>query len=162
MTYTDLRADPSPPMPENVTAEQCLLGAILIGNAEYRRCAGIVATEDFVWAAHQRIFDAIGRIVEAGQLANPVTLKPLFDTDEALRPLGGARYLAKLVHCAVTVRNATFYAFAVADLAMRRRLGSDLFNLEPGIDAIDVLQRHRDRIDCLRRAKLRLGGVNGH
>jgi DnaB helicase-like protein len=149
---TQLRAaDSIPTPPENLGIEQKLLGAVLISNAEYRRCAGVVHAEDFALGVHQRIFDAIGRLVEAGQPADPVVLAPYFETD------GGAQYLVKLVRCAVTVRNAQWYAYWIADLAMRRRLGSDLFNLEPGIDSIDLLFRHRDRLDALRRAKIRLG-----
>jgi replicative DNA helicase len=154
---TKLRADPIPPMPENVEVEQRLLGAVLTSNAEFRRVAGIVQPEDFAYAAHQRIFGAIEKLLQTGIEANPVTLAPYVETDEALREVGGARYLVKLVRCAVSVTAAVDYAYLVVDLAIRRRLGSDLFNPEPGKDCLDVLGEHRDRMDCLRRAKSRIG-----
>lgn len=123
---TKLRADPIPPMPDNAAAEQALLGAVLISNREYRSVACTAQPEDFAWAAHQRIFAAIGQLVEAGQPANPVTMAHLFADDEALRPLGGPQYLMTLGNCAITVSAAIDYAYLVADLALRRapRVGS--------------------------------------
>ena len=40
---------------------------------------------------HGRIYDAILRMIERGQIANPVTLKHYFERDEALEEAGGGR-----------------------------------------------------------------------
>ena len=42
---------------------------------------------------HGRIYDAVSKLVERGQQANPTTLKHVFDTDE-FQEIGGHRYLA--------------------------------------------------------------------
>ena len=58
---------------------------------------------------HGRIYEAIGKLIERGQIANPVTLKNLFDQDGALAEIGGAQYLARLAESAVTIINAEDY-----------------------------------------------------
>src|SRR5207248_8165745 len=100
----DLERAPQPPA--NIEAEQALLGAILVNNAAFGRVAEFLAPEHFGNAVHGRIFAAIGKLIERGQIANPVTLKSLFDQDGALAEIGGAQYLARLAESAVTIINA--------------------------------------------------------
>ena len=71
---------------------------------------------------HGRIFAAIGKLIERGQIANPVTLKNLFDQDGALQEIGGAQYLARLAESAVTIINAEHYGRTIHDLHLRREL----------------------------------------
>src|SRR5438034_2548241 len=122
---TSLReADPelirTPPC--NTEAEQRLLGALLISNAAYARVSEFLQGEHFGNAVHGRIFAAIGKLIERGQIANPVTLKNLFDQDGALAEIGGAQYLARLAESAVTIINAEHYGRTIHDLHLRREL----------------------------------------
>src|SRR5574341_1000202 len=57
-----------------------------------------------------------------GEIANPVTLKNLFDQDGALAEIGGAQYLVQLAQAVVTVINAEDYGRAIHDLFLRRQL----------------------------------------
>ena len=117
--------------PCNTEAEQALLGAILINNAAYFRVSEFLQAEHFGNAVHGRIFAAIGKLIERGQIANPVTLKNLFDQDGALTEIGGAQYLARLVTSAVTIINSEDYGRAIYDLHLRRELitlGEDTVN----------------------------------
>jgi replicative DNA helicase len=116
----DLERAPQPP--SNAEAEQALLGAILVNNAAYGRVAEFLAPEHFGNGVHGRIFAAIGKLIERGQIANPVTLKNLFDQDGALAEIGGAQYLARLAEAAVTIINAEHYGRTIHDLHLRREL----------------------------------------
>src|SRR5213082_1032229 len=125
----DLERAPQPP--SNTEAEQALLGAILVNNAAYSRVAEFLAAEHFGNAVHGRIFAAIGKLLGRGQIANPVTLKNLFDQDGALTEIGGAQYLARLAGAAAAIINAEDYGRAVHDLYLRRELiglGEDVVN----------------------------------
>jgi replicative DNA helicase len=131
---TPLR-DPEPEAPRmpplNTEAEQALLGAILINNAAHSRVSEFLQPEHFGNAVHGRIFAAIAKLIERGQIANPVTLKNLFDQDGALAEIGGAQYLARLAGAAVTIINAEDYGRAIHDLYLRRELitiGEDVVN----------------------------------
>src|SRR4051794_29287290 len=103
----DLERSPQPPA--NVEAEQALLGAILINNAAHGRVAEFLLPEHFGNAVHGRIYAAISRLIERGQIANPVTLKNLFDQDGALQEIGGAQYLARLAEAAGAIIKPRHY-----------------------------------------------------
>ena len=131
---TPLRgSDPEPIRipPYNTDAEQALLGAMLINNATYSRVSEFLQAEHFGNAVHGRIFAAIGKLIESGQRADPVTLKGLFDQDAALASIGGSQYLARLATSAVTIINAEDYGRIIHDLYQRRELiilGEDVVN----------------------------------
>jgi replicative DNA helicase len=116
----DLERAPQPPA--NTEAEQSLLGAILINNNAYHRVAEFLLAEHFGNAVHGRIYAAIGKLIERGQIANPVTLKNLFDQDGALIDIGGAQYLAQLAQSAITIINSEHYGRTIHDLHLRREL----------------------------------------
>jgi replicative DNA helicase len=109
-------------LPSNAAAEQALLGALLIDNRSYDRVVDILRDTDFAHAVHARIYVAIGRLIDRGSSANPVTLKDFFEQDGALAEIGGAGYLAKLAGSAVTVVNALDYAVTIIDLSRRRTI----------------------------------------
>ena len=52
--------------------------------------------DHFFEPLHGRIYEAILRMTDANRVANPVTLRPLFDGDEAMKQVGGPAYLAQL------------------------------------------------------------------
>jgi replicative DNA helicase len=111
-----------PQPPHNNEAEQALLGALLANNRAFDRVSEIVRPEDFYDGVHGRIFAAIGKVLDRGEQASPVTLKNLFDQDGALSEIGGATYLARLAAAVVTIINAEDYATTIADLSLRRRI----------------------------------------
>lgn len=121
---TPLREPPSEPSipPVNTEAEQALIGAIFINPIAYGRVSGFLLPEHFANAVHGRIYAAIGKLIDRGVTANPVTLKNLFDQDGALAEIGGAQYLARLAESAVTIINAEHYGRAIHDLHLRREL----------------------------------------
>ncbi len=126
---TDLEFVRTPPF--NTEAEQKLLGALLISNGAYSRVSEFLQPEQFGNAVHARIFAAIGKLIERGQIANPVTLKSLFDQDGALAEIGGAQYLVRLADAAVTIINTEDYGREIQDLYLRRQLitlGEDVVN----------------------------------
>ena len=95
--------------PSNLEAEQALLGALLVNNEAASLVSAFLLPEHFFLPVHGRIYDAVLRMIERGQIANPVTLKHYFERDEALEEAGGGRYLARLAGSAVTVINAEHY-----------------------------------------------------
>ncbi|MBX6322882.1 MAG: replicative DNA helicase [Rhodospirillaceae bacterium] len=121
---TPLRAGELPARvpPHNYEAEQALLGAILVNNHVYEKVAEFLRPEHFADALHGRIYEACGRLIQRGQIANVLTLKNLFDQDPALADIGGAQYLARLANAVVTIINAEDYGRTIHDLYLRRQL----------------------------------------
>jgi replicative DNA helicase len=108
--------------PSNLQAEQALLGALLANNKAYERVSEFLAAEHFANAAHGHIFAAIQRRIEAGQLADAVTLRMEFEHSGRLTEVGGAEYLARLISAMVGIINAGDYGRIVHDAWLRRQL----------------------------------------
>lgn len=117
--------------PTNSEAEQALLAAILVNNAAYHRVSEFLKPEHFSLGVHARIFGAAAKMIDTGSVANPVTLKNLFEQDDALQEVGGAQYLSRLAASVVTIINAEDYGRTIHDLFLRRQLieiGEDIVN----------------------------------
>ncbi len=109
-------------LPHNLDAERGLLGAVLVDNRAYERVSEYLEPEHFALGQHGSIYDACSKLIERGQIANPITLKNFFEQDDQLDDLGGAVYLAELAANAVTVINAGEYGRIVYDLHLKREL----------------------------------------
>ncbi len=117
--------------PNNIDAEQALLGAILVNNDAYYRVSDFLEPVHFFEDLHRRIYEVATSLIKAGKVATPITLKTfLGDAD-----LGGvtvSQYLARLAAEATTVINAEDYGRTIYDLAIRRSLigiGEDMVNV---------------------------------
>ncbi len=108
--------------PHNLEAEQMLLGAILVNNIAAEKVQGFLRPEHFYEPVHGRIYDAVLRMMERDQTADPIKLKPYFEKDEGLAESGGAAYLVRLAASAATIINAEDYGRTIYDLALRREL----------------------------------------
>ncbi len=123
------KIDPAPPggvalrlPPSNLEAEQALLGALLANNKAYERVSEFLASEHFADPIHGRIYQSIARRIEAGQLADAVTLKAEFEHSGILAEVGGTAYLAQLLGAMVGIINAGDYGRAIHDSWIRRQL----------------------------------------
>lgn len=128
--------------PSNLAAEQALLGALMANNKAYERVAELLAPLHFADPLHGRLYEAIARRIEAGQIADAVTLKAEFEHSGLLDEVGGAAYLAQLLTAMVGIINVADYGRVVHDCWLRRQLiniGETVvnraFGAEPGIEA---------------------------
>ena len=137
-------------LPHNVEAEKALLGAILVNNRAYERVSEYLRPEHFILAEHGRIFEACGRLVERGQIADPVTLKNFFEQNEAFADVGGPAYLMDLAKAAVTVINAGEYGNLIYDLHLKRQiitLGEDMVNEAYEADVEETAMRQIEKAE---------------
>lgn len=108
--------------PHNDEAEMALLGAVLHNNRAFERVSEFLRPEHFANRVHGRIFEAVGRLVERGQVADPITLKQYFEADQDLGEIGGFAYLMRLANAVVSIINAEDYGRTIHDLFLRRQL----------------------------------------
>jgi replicative DNA helicase len=109
-------------LPHNAEAEQGLLGALMVDNRALEQVSDFLRPFHFHIPVHQRLYEAILKLVDRGQLAGPVTLKNYFEKDGDLQHVGGAAYLADLAAGVITIINAQDYGRTIYDLYMRREL----------------------------------------
>ncbi|MXP30527.1 replicative DNA helicase [Parerythrobacter jejuensis] len=109
-------------LPANVEAEAAFLGAVLIDNRVVEDLQTPIRADHFYAPIHQRIYDRILTLLDRSATASPVTLKPYFEGDEALKELGGTTYLAKLTADGQGLLAARDLAQQIYDLALLREL----------------------------------------
>ena len=109
-------------LPHNEEAEQSLLGALLLDNRLIERVSEFLLPKHFYQPVHGRIYEAIVKLTERGQIADPVTLKDYFSKDNDLAHVGGASYLVDLSANVVTTVSVEHYGQVIYDLFIRREL----------------------------------------
>ena len=119
--HQDQPADTPREAPNNVEAEQALLGAIFVNNEAFYRVSDFLEPEHFYEPVHRQIYEVTAKIIRAGKKADPITVKT-FLPDDLLDGISMPQYLARLQAEATTVINAYDFGRAVYDLAIRRSL----------------------------------------
>ncbi|MEL0042016.1 MAG: DnaB-like helicase N-terminal domain-containing protein, partial [Candidatus Puniceispirillum sp.] len=109
-------------MPHNLPAEQNLLGAILLDNSVVERIDDRLIADHFYDPLHGRIYATMLRMIERGQLANPVTLKSFFADQDNSTQDGTGAYLAELADGVISITQAPDYASIIYEAHIRRQL----------------------------------------
>lgn len=114
-------ANPKVP-PHDLTAEQCVLGAVLIDKDAMIDVAEFLRPEHFYKDAHAMIFSAMLELFEAHEPIDVVTLTAQMKKAGTLQGIGGSAYLSELVNVVPTSANAEQYARIITENATKRRL----------------------------------------
>jgi len=118
----DLVRSHSTELPNNIEAEQSVIGSILVSNDILDDVSPIINYTKFYDPIHQKIFLAIENLISKGMLANPITLKNYFENDKNLIELEGHEYLVKITKFSTSLRQAIEYAKIIYDMHVRREL----------------------------------------
>ena len=107
-------------LPNNIEAEQSVIGSILTQNENFDEITGIISDKNFFDPLHQKIFGSIQNLIYKGLLANPITLKNYFEneTDDLNVP----EYLIKITKFSTSSRQAIEYSKIIYDMFVRREL----------------------------------------
>lgn len=117
-----LERDENWPHLANTEAEAALLGAMMMHNDFISMVHTLVDAGDFYEALHGRIFEGILHLIEQGMTATPVTLRPMFEADEAMKQLGGVNYLAQLTGSGVAIVGWRDFARQIRELSKLRKV----------------------------------------
>ena len=109
-------------VPMNVEAEQALLAALLTNNSAYEHISDFLKPEHFYDDVNSRIFEAIAKLLENNQLADPLTLKNYFLQKDEMELIGGDRYLIELAKNSTISSNTSEYGKLIYDLFQRREI----------------------------------------
>jgi replicative DNA helicase len=120
MNETDLSSHKLPP--QNLEAEQSVLGGILIENEAINRVTEILDPDDFYRDAHRKIFNALINLSERDEPADLITLTNELRKIDQLDSIGGASYLASLIDSVPTAANIEYYAKIVKEKSILRKL----------------------------------------
>jgi replicative DNA helicase len=107
-------------LPNNIEAEQAVIGSILVSNDIFDEISTIISSINFYDPMHQKIFEAIESLIYKGMLANPITLKNYFEDEKD--DLDVPEYLVKITKFSTSVRQAVEYSKIIYDMFVRREL----------------------------------------
>ncbi len=132
--------------PQNLEAEQSVLGALLLNNETTHEVIEILRAEDFYKENHRSIFQAILELLDRSEPADLVTVSNELKKQNQLETIGGTTYLASLVDAVPTAANVMYYAKIVKDKAVIRDVINAATEIakggyEEGADVSEFLDR---------------------
>ena len=136
--------------PQNIEAEQTVLGAVLIDKNAIFRVADILIPDDFYSPQHGRIFEAILSLYEKHQPIDVLSLTTHLKERETLKDVGGSSYLAELTNQVSNASHVQHYAGIVKQKKILRDLvkasaeiSEDVFNTKGGSvdDLLDEVEQ---------------------
>lgn len=120
MKDMDIALDKLPP--QNLEAEQSVLGAILLDNEALPKVIELLSPSDFYRDSHRKIFNAMEDQFNKGQTIDLVTLSDYLERTNALDAVGGISYLSTLVSQVPTAANVRYHARIIKEKALIRAL----------------------------------------
>lgn len=134
--------------PQNIEAEQSVLGAILLDKEVLSSVTEIISSQDFYREDHREIFEAIMDLYEKGEPIDLITVAEQLKVRGSLEAVGGLEYLTNLASLVPTTANAKHYAKIVEEKSILRRLikaSSEIINM--GYEAAEEVSYVLDKAE---------------
>ena len=109
-------------LPSNIEAEQALIGSVLVNNDIIDEISTIINEKEFYDPLHSKIYELIQKLHNKGMIANPITLKNSFQSEDSLAEVGGTEYLVKLTRFSSSVKQCIDYAKIIHEKFVKREL----------------------------------------
>lgn len=143
--------------PQNLEAEQSVLGAVLLDNTSISYALGLVVAEDFYRETHREIFRAMVFLSDNRQPVDAITLVERLRTGGTLDAVGGPAYIAELASIVPTAANIEHYARIVRKKSILRTfITTDLELADLAYDGPDDVDGF---LDVAERRLLAIGGA---
>lgn len=137
--------------PQNLEAEQCVLGSMLLD----RECIGevllILGADDFYVPAHGMLFEVLQKLYDDGKPVDLVLATNTLKEAGRLEQVGGVPLLVQLMECVPSAAHAEAYAQLVSEAAQKRRLVTASHEIlkdcwSPGVSAAQLLDTAEQKV----------------
>ena len=108
--------------PQNIEAEQSVLGAMLIDKEAIAKATEILGVDDFYREAHRVIFAAMLELYNKNEAVDLITVTDILRRDNKLEDIGGIAYITSLANVVLTAANVKYHADIVAEKSVLRQL----------------------------------------
>ncbi|MBI5212747.1 MAG: replicative DNA helicase [Nitrospirae bacterium] len=108
--------------PQNIEAEQSVLGAIILDNEALPKALEVLGSEDFYKDTHRRLYNAMMGLFEKNEPIDIITLTDYLRRSDELDSVGGIPYLSNLANAVPTSANIRYHAKIVREKALLRAL----------------------------------------
>lgn len=109
-------------LPQNIEAEQAVLGAMLIDKEAIAKATEVLSADDFYREAHRVIFSAMLELYNKNEAVDMVTVTEILKRDNKLEDIGGIAYITSLANVVLTAANVKYHAEIVAEKSVLRQL----------------------------------------
>ncbi|MBP2651585.1 MAG: replicative helicase [Firmicutes bacterium] len=108
--------------PQNVEAEQSVLGSMLIEREAIAKVAELLRPQDFYREAHRLIYQAMLTLADKNEGIDLITVTEYLRREEKLEAVGGISYITSLANSVPTAANVSFHAKIIEEKALLRQL----------------------------------------
>ncbi len=129
--------------PQNIEAEQSVLGAMLLDREAVIKASEILVPEDFYRQAHQAIYQVILHLVDRSEAVDTITVSEQLRQEKLLEEIGGITYLTTLSNAVPTSANVEHYARIVEEKSLLRRM------IEVATEIARRVYEESDEVDVL-------------
>jgi len=156
MVTTDARIPP-----QNLEAEQSVLGGVLLDNHSFDRVADSLSAHDFYRPAHAKIFNSMCELAKKSEPIDLVTLTSKMKELGVYEEVGGAAYLAELLERVPTAIHSEKYAQLVSEQAVKRRLITSCTDIAqkgfdpaiPSAELVDFAEREIFKVSSSKKSE---------
>lgn len=146
--------------PQNIEAEQSLLGCLLLDKEAIFKVMDILSPVDFYYNNHQSIFESMIELFNNQEPVDIITLSNKLEEKKLISEIGGRSYLAELSNTVATTANISYYANLIQKKATLRRLqisASEIMDLsfEEERDVDDILDQAEKKMFSVSRKYLK-------
>lgn len=133
--------------PQNLEAEQSVLGAIMIDNTAFKKALKIISPSDFYKPVHSEIFDGMTHLHQKNEPIDLISINDYLKKENSLDAIGGSQYLSHLASSVPTSANINYHAKIIKEESIKRQVLRACFELTDKIYAGDdinsELSKHR-------------------
>ena len=136
-------------MPQNIEAEEAILGAILVNPSCMNRIVESLSAESFYKPAHRYVYEAMLQLYNSEDKIDIVSVSDVLNVNQKLELVGGRAFVNDLSYNTITTANVEYYAKIVQEKAIKRSLinagseivssGSDLNPIEDSLEQAEKL-----------------------
>jgi len=128
-------------IPQNIEAEEAVLGAILVNPNCITKVVEILKSESFYKPAHRYVYDAMIQLFNQNERIDLVSVSDVLNFNSKLELVGGRAFVNDLSYKTITTSNIEYYAKIVQEKAIKRSLinaGSEIVSLGYDLNSTDA------------------------
>ena len=135
-------------MPQNIDAEEAILGAILVSPVCMNRVVEHLRPESFYKPAHRYVYEAMLQLYNGEDKIDIVSVSDVLNINQKLELVGGRAFINDLSYKTITTTNVEYYAKIVQEKAIKRSLinaGSEIissgYDLNPIEESLEIAEK---------------------
>ena len=135
-------------MPQNIDAEEAILGAILVNPNCMNKIVEYIKPDSFYKPAHRYVYEAMLELYNGKDTIDIVTVSDVLNINQKLELVGGRAFINDLSYKTITTTNVEYYAKIIQEKAIKRSLisaGSDIvsagYDLNPVEESLEQAEK---------------------